>query len=77
MHLGRVRGYPAECLSGPGLTGTIGNIGRSWIPLRTAKVRLQVENPGLMRFGMFVTAAFHGKTRRSMPGAGRGDFASA
>ena len=29
--------------------------------LRTAKVRLEVENPGLMRLGMFVTAAFHGQ----------------
>jgi cobalt-zinc-cadmium efflux system membrane fusion protein len=28
--------------------------------LRTAKVRLEVENPGLLRFGMFVTATFHG-----------------
>ncbi|HTS78583.1 MAG TPA: efflux RND transporter periplasmic adaptor subunit [Bryobacteraceae bacterium] len=30
--------------------------------LRTAKVRLEVENPGLMRLGMFVTAAFHGQS---------------
>jgi membrane fusion protein, heavy metal efflux system len=30
--------------------------------IRTAKVRLEVENPGLMRLGMFVTATFHGKT---------------
>jgi cobalt-zinc-cadmium efflux system membrane fusion protein len=28
----------------------------------TAKVRLEVENPGLMRLGMFVTATFHGLT---------------
>jgi cobalt-zinc-cadmium efflux system membrane fusion protein len=28
--------------------------------IRTAKVRLEVENPGMMRFGMFVTATFHG-----------------
>jgi len=27
--------------------------------LRTAKVRLEMENPGLLRFGMFVTATFH------------------
>lgn len=31
--------------------------------LRTAKVRLEVENPGLFRFGMFVTATFHGAAR--------------
>jgi cobalt-zinc-cadmium efflux system membrane fusion protein len=29
--------------------------------LRTAKVRLEVANPGLMRIGMFVTATFYGK----------------
>jgi cobalt-zinc-cadmium efflux system membrane fusion protein len=46
------------------LRGRIGNIGQIMDPnLRTAKVRLEVENPGLMRFGMFVTATFHGETR--------------
>jgi cobalt-zinc-cadmium efflux system membrane fusion protein len=30
--------------------------------IRTAKVRLEVENPGIMRLGMFVTATFHGET---------------
>jgi cobalt-zinc-cadmium efflux system membrane fusion protein len=30
--------------------------------IRTAKVRLEVENPNLMRIGMFVTATFHGET---------------
>jgi len=36
--------------------------------IRTAKVRLEVDNPGLMRLGMFVTATFHGQTleRRAM-----------
>jgi cobalt-zinc-cadmium efflux system membrane fusion protein len=29
--------------------------------IRTAKVRLEVANPGLMRLGMFVTATFHGE----------------
>jgi len=29
--------------------------------LRTAKVRIEVQNPGLMRIGMFVTATFYGK----------------
>ena len=29
--------------------------------IRTAKVRLEVANPGLMRIGMFVTATFFGK----------------
>jgi cobalt-zinc-cadmium efflux system membrane fusion protein len=37
---------------------------------RTAKVRLEVPNPGLMRVGMFVTATFYGKqpeTRAAVP----------
>jgi membrane fusion protein, heavy metal efflux system len=29
--------------------------------IRTAKVRLEVKNPGLMRIGMFATATFYGK----------------
>jgi membrane fusion protein, heavy metal efflux system len=36
--------------------------------IRTAKVRLEVENPGMMRIGMFATATFHGdrKEKRAM-----------
>src|SRR5580692_12993282 len=30
--------------------------------IRTAKVRLEVDNPGLMRIGMFVTATFRGQS---------------
>jgi cobalt-zinc-cadmium efflux system membrane fusion protein len=44
------------------LRGRIGNIGPILDPnLRTAKVRLEVENPGFLRIGMFVTATFHGE----------------
>jgi membrane fusion protein, heavy metal efflux system len=32
--------------------------------LRTAKIRLEMENPGLLRFGMFVTATFHGELQQ-------------
>lgn len=43
------------------LQGRIGNIGPILDPsLRTAKVRLEVANPGLLKLGMFVTATFHG-----------------
>jgi cobalt-zinc-cadmium efflux system membrane fusion protein len=38
--------------------------------LRTAKVRLEVANPGFMRVGMFATATFYGKraeTRAAVP----------
>jgi cobalt-zinc-cadmium efflux system membrane fusion protein len=31
--------------------------------IRTTKVRLEMENPGLLRLGMFVTATFHGLQR--------------
>jgi cobalt-zinc-cadmium efflux system membrane fusion protein len=53
----RLNAYPDKVFR-----GRIGNIAPIMDPtLRTAKVRLQVENPGLMRLGMFVTATFHGK----------------
>jgi cobalt-zinc-cadmium efflux system membrane fusion protein len=43
------------------LKGRVGNIGPILDPnLRTAKVRLEVENPGMLRLGMFVTATFYG-----------------
>src|SRR5579871_79438 len=43
----------------------IANIGPILDPnLRTGKVRLEVENPGLlMKLGMFVTATFHGASK--------------
>jgi cobalt-zinc-cadmium efflux system membrane fusion protein len=43
------------------LKGRVGNIGPILDPnIRTAKVRLEMKNPGLMRVGMFVTATFYG-----------------
>jgi cobalt-zinc-cadmium efflux system membrane fusion protein len=48
--------YPAQILK-----GRIGNIGPILDPsLHTAKVRLEVPNPGMVRLGMFVTATFQG-----------------
>jgi membrane fusion protein, heavy metal efflux system len=42
--------------------GAINNIGAVLDPnLRTAKVRMEVRNPGIMRVGMFVTATFRGQ----------------
>jgi len=44
--------------------GRIGNINPVLdSSLRTAKVRLEGSNPGMLRLGMFVTASFHGLTR--------------
>ena len=51
--------------------GRITNIGKVLDPtIRTAKVRIQLANPGMMRAGMFVTATFyglHGRTYASVP----------
>jgi membrane fusion protein, heavy metal efflux system len=46
------------------LKARIGNISPILDPaIRTAKVRLEVHNPGMLRLGMFVTTAFHGLDR--------------
>jgi cobalt-zinc-cadmium efflux system membrane fusion protein len=43
--------------------GKVSNIGSILDPnLRTAKVRIEVQNPGIMRIGMFVRATFHGQS---------------
>jgi cobalt-zinc-cadmium efflux system membrane fusion protein len=45
------------------LKGRISNILPIIDPtIRTAKVRLELDNPGILRLGMFVTATFHGQT---------------
>ena len=44
------------------LTGRISDIGPVLDPqIRTAKVRIQVNNPGFLKLGMFVSATFSGK----------------
>ena len=44
--------------------GKVSNIGSILDPsIRTAKVRIEVQNPGIMRLGMFVRATFRGQTR--------------
>jgi cobalt-zinc-cadmium efflux system membrane fusion protein len=64
VHLGeradiRLAAYPDKVI-----TGIISNIGPVLDPsIRTAKVRIEVRNPGLMRPGMFVTATFHGRQK--------------
>jgi len=43
-------------------TGRVSNIGAILDPnIRTAKVRIEVQNPGMMRVGMFVKATFRGQ----------------
>jgi cobalt-zinc-cadmium efflux system membrane fusion protein len=64
----RLNAYPDQAF-----TGTISNIGPVLDPnIRSAKVRIEMQNPGLMRPGMFVTATFHGQkkqTRAAVPAA--------
>src|SRR6201984_2203293 len=64
----RLNAYPDKVF-----TGRISNVGPVLDPtLRTAKVRIEVGNPGIMRVGMFVTATFHGlkkETRAAVPAA--------
>jgi cobalt-zinc-cadmium efflux system membrane fusion protein len=57
----RLNAYPNQVF-----TGRINNVLPVLDPtLRTAKVRIEVRNPGLMRVGMFVTATFHGQKKET------------
>jgi len=57
----RLNAYPDKVF-----TGRINNVLPVLDPtLRTAKVRIEVRNPGLMRVGMFVTATFHGQKKET------------
>jgi cobalt-zinc-cadmium efflux system membrane fusion protein len=64
VHLGdtaeiRLNAYPDRVLR-----GSVSNIGAILDPnIRTAKIRIEVANPGMMRLGMFVTATFRGLTK--------------
>jgi cobalt-zinc-cadmium efflux system membrane fusion protein len=66
VHIGenaevRLNAYPERVF-----TARISNLGPVLDPtLRTAKVRLELRNPGLMRPGMFVTATFHGLKKQA------------
>jgi len=55
----RLNAYPDRVL-----VGRISDIGPVLDPsIRTAKVRIEVANPGLLRLGMFVTATLESKTK--------------
>lgn len=60
----RLTAYPDRVL-----TGVVSDIGAVLDPqIRTAKVRIQVDNPNtLLRVGMFATATIHGKTLQTRP----------
>jgi membrane fusion protein, heavy metal efflux system len=71
VHLGEKADIVLKAYPDKVFTGVISNIGPVMDPnIRTAKVRIEVRNPGLMRPGMFVTATFHGQkkeTRAALP----------
>jgi membrane fusion protein, heavy metal efflux system len=64
----RLNAYPDKVFS-----GRISNVGPILDPnIRTAKVRIEVHNPGGLRIGMFVTATLHGlrkETHAAVPGS--------
>jgi membrane fusion protein, heavy metal efflux system len=58
----RLNAYPNQAF-----TGRISNVLPILDPtIRTAKVRIEVRNPGMMRVGMFVTATFHGQKKETL-----------
>ena len=57
----RLNAYPGKVFK-----GWVSNIGAILDPsIRTAKVRIEMGNPGMMRIGMFVTATFHGQKQET------------
>jgi membrane fusion protein, heavy metal efflux system len=62
VHLGESADIRLSAFPDKVFKGRIDNILPILDPsLRTAKVRIEVPNPGLMRVGMFVTATFYGR----------------
>ena len=66
VHVGETAEIRLNAYSDKVFTGRIANVGPVLDPtLRTAKVRIEVVNPGVMRIGMFVTATFHGQKKET------------
>jgi len=62
VHVGEYADIHLTAYHNQVLKGRIDNILPILDPnLRTAKVRIEVANPGMMRVGLFVTATFYGK----------------
>lgn len=66
VHVGDAADVSLNAYPGMKITGRVSNIGAVLDPsLRTAKVRLEVKNPGNMRIGMFATATFRGQKQET------------
>ena len=62
VHLGDTADLHLNAYPDLALKGTVSNIGAMMDPnIRTAKIRLEVRNPGMIRVGMFATATFYGQ----------------
>jgi cobalt-zinc-cadmium efflux system membrane fusion protein len=65
VHIGEYADVRLNAYPGRVFRARIANIGPVLDPnLRTAKVRLEMPNPGIMRIGMFVNATFHGQNKQ-------------
>jgi membrane fusion protein, heavy metal efflux system len=63
VHLGDTADIALNAFPGRVFRGRVSNIGSILDPnIRTAKVRIEVQNPGNIRLAMFVRATFHGQT---------------
>jgi membrane fusion protein, heavy metal efflux system len=67
LQLGQSADIHLNAYSNTTLKGTVSNIGALLDPnIRTAKVRLEVPNPGgILRVGMFATATFYGLKKQT------------
>ncbi len=64
VHVGEFADVRLNAYPGKVFKARVSNIGPILDPsLRTAKIRLELNNPGMMRIGMFVQATFHGQTQ--------------
>ena len=63
VRLGDTADITLNAYPGRPFKGKVSNIGAILDPsIRTAKVRIEVQNPGMMRLGMFAKATFRGQT---------------
>jgi cobalt-zinc-cadmium efflux system membrane fusion protein len=66
VQVGDAAAITLNAYPGKTIAGRIGNIGAILDPsIRTAKVRIEVPNPGIMRIGMFATATFRSQKKET------------
>ena len=66
LHLGQEALIRANAYSDGTLRGNITDIGPVLDPtIRTAKVRIEIRNPGILKLGMFVTATFESRNKQA------------